>query len=75
MDASRTDLLPYYLICKACSWEAWVEESDWLKTCSDHIELSTTSHNSIITFGSTIKYTSAVIEGVTGAKYRDLFVE
>ena len=75
MNASRTDLLPYYLICKTCSWEEWVKESEWLQKTKEHINLSTEPHNGIITFGSTTKYTSEVIKGVTGAKYRDLFVE
>ena len=75
MEASSTDLLPYYLICKTCNWEEWVAEPDWLKRCLDHINLSTEAHASIITFGDTIKYTSEVIEGVVGARYRDLFVQ
>jgi hypothetical protein len=73
MDASRTDLLPYYLICKTCSWEEWVKEYEWLQKTKEHINLSTEPHNWIITFGSTIKYTRDPIK--IWATYRDLFVE
>ena len=75
MESSSTDLLPYYLICKTCKWEEWVEEPNWLTKCLDHIKLSTNRHTSIITFGDSIKYTSEVIDGVVGARYRDLFVQ
>lgn len=49
----RTDLLPYYLTCKTCGWEEWIEEYQWLQKCLDHMEASTWNHKRTINIGGT----------------------
>lgn len=50
-----TDLLPYYLTCKTCGWEEWLEEFQWLQKSLDHMEASTWNHQRTINIGSIIR--------------------
>ena len=44
-------LLPYYLTCKTCGWEEWVEEPQWLQKSLDHMEASTWKHKRTVSIG------------------------
>jgi len=74
MEGLRTNLLPYYLTCRTCGWEEWVEEPSWLQHSVDHMEASTWKHSRVVGIGSTV-----IVWGGTGIstgirKFRNLFI-
>ena len=52
--SGRTDLYPYYLTCKTCGWEEWLEEKEWLRKALDHMEASTWKHKRTVNIGGTV---------------------
>ena len=54
MTIGRTNLYPYYLTCKTCGWEEWLEEKDWLSKSVVHMEASTWNHKRTVTLGGTV---------------------
>ena len=53
-NSGRTELYPYYMTCKTCGWEQWLEEKDWLSKSLDHMEASTWKHNRTVNIGETV---------------------
>ena len=63
-----TDLLPYYLTCKTCGWEEFIEEFQWFQKCLDHMEGSTWNHKRTINIGSTARKHTIKVKGIKGKK-------
>ena len=64
----------YYLTCKTCGWEEWVEEPLWLRKAVDHMDASVWKHNRTINIGSTVWEWGGTMGSTIIRNFRNLLV-
>ena len=73
MEGLRTDLLPYYITCKVCTWKGeWVEEPKWLERVLKHLEGSKKEHTRTVNQNSRVLVWKG--KKYEGRKYRNLSI-